>query len=382
MSIRERMTAAGPKRLLALDGGGIRGVITLEVLARMEQQLRERTGRPDLVLADVFDYVGGTSTGAIIAAGLAIGHPVDRLIALYDERGAEMFEPARLRDRVRHQYRHDPLERILKDELGEHTTMGSDRLRTLLLVVLRNASTDSPWPLSSNPDAEFNDRALPDCNLDLPLWQLVRASTAAPMYFAPEQIRLGDRDFVFVDGGVTPFNNPALQLALMATAPAYNLGWPTGEDELLLVSVGTGNTAAHRPELQVDDLHLLRQAAATIGGLLISSAAQQDLLCRLLGRCRHGDAIDHEVGDLLGGGGLLAEPLFSYVRYDRELTREHLAGLGLPSLRPGDLLAIDSVDHLDDLHAVGRALAEEVVDLDHLRGFLPDSGAAPAQAAT
>lgn len=372
MTVRERMEAPGPKRLLALDGGGIRGVITLEVLARLEADLRRHTGRPDLVLADVFDYVGGTSTGAIVAAGLAVGHPVDHLMALYDERGREMFVKASLFRRLLHTYRHDPLERILQDELGEDTTLGSDRLRTLLLVVLRNATTDSPWPLTNNPDAEFNARDLHGCNLDLPLWQVVRASTAAPMYFAPEHIRVGDRDLVFVDGGITPYNNPALQLALMATLPTYRLGWPAGEEQLLVVSVGTGNTAHHRPDLEPSDMHLLHQAGAAIGGLLISSAAQQDMLCRVLGRCRHGEVIDVEVGALLDGGGLLADPLFSYVRYDRELTRENLEALGLGHVRPGDVLRIDSIDHLDDLHAIGRALADEVVDLAHLDGFLPD----------
>ena len=191
---------------------------------------------------------------------------------------------------MRHAYDAEPLEAILKDELGADTTFGSDRLRTLLLVVLRNATTDSPWPLSNNPGRTFNDRALPGCNLDLPLWQLVRASTAAPTYFAPERITLGATEFVFVDGGVTPFNNPALQLVPMATLEAYGLGWPTGEDELLLVSVGTGNSEFARPDLEPDDMHLLYHATSMPGALMISAAAQQDLLCRALGRVPVGAA--------------------------------------------------------------------------------------------
>ena len=54
-------------RLLSIDGGGVRGVVALEVLARIEQVLRDETGDPELVLGDWFEYVGGTSTGAIIA---------------------------------------------------------------------------------------------------------------------------------------------------------------------------------------------------------------------------------------------------------------------------------------------------------------------------
>ena len=87
---------------------------------------------------------------------------------------------------------------------------------------LRNTSTGSPWPVSSNPAGRYNQG--PGSNLDLPLWQLVRASAAAPTFFVPEEIELGARTFVFSDGAVTTLNNPALQLVLMATLPAYT--WP------------------------------------------------------------------------------------------------------------------------------------------------------------
>jgi predicted acylesterase/phospholipase RssA len=370
MTYRERIASPGPKRMLALDGGGIRGVISLEVLAGLERELRRHTGRPALVLADYFDYIAGTSTGAIIAACLSLGAEVERLLALYTERGAEMFQKAALRSRTRYRYRHDPIERILKLEVGEDTTLGSDRLRTLLLIVLRNATTDSPWPVSNNPHAIFNDPALPDCNLDLPLWQLVRASTAAPVYFAPEKVRLGETDFVFVDGAVTPYNNPALQLFVMATAPAFRLGWATGRDELLLVSVGTGNTAQARPDLDPSKMHLLYQAAASIGALLGSAAVQQDLMCRLLGDCRYGPVIDLEVGDARGGA-IVDDPLLSYVRYDVDLTRAALDDLELRDIGLHQVLPMDAVEHVGSLRRVGRAVAERCVDLAHLDGFLP-----------
>lgn len=371
MSYRDRIDAPGPKRLLALDGGGIRGIISLEVLAKLEADLRAATGRPDLVLADVFDYIGGTSTGAIIATGLALGFPTERLMSLYVDRGAEMFDRSRLLDRVRSLYDDEPLAAILREEIGADTTLGSERLRTLLLVVMRNATTDSPWPLSNNPAAMFNQPGLPGGNLDLPLWQLVRASTAAPIYFPPETVRLGEDEFVFVDGAISPFNNPALQLFVMATAPAYRLGWPTGVDDLLLVSVGTGSAEHARPDLEARDLHLLNQVTSMIGGLLGSTAAQQDLLCRLLGDCRFGAPLDLEVGDLRGPERLLADPLFTYVRYDLELDRRGLDALGFADTPLGHVLPIDSVEHVDTLRAVGRAVAEHTVDLAHFPAFVP-----------
>src|SRR5687768_12266028 len=97
--------------------------------------------------------------------------------------------------------------------------------------------TDSPWPVSNNPLAKYNQkyredgsRPRDDCNLDLPLWQLVRASTAAPVFFPPEVVKLGKREFVFVDGGITMYNNPTFQAFLMATVEPYKMGWPAGED--------------------------------------------------------------------------------------------------------------------------------------------------------
>src|SRR3970040_157027 len=91
--LEARLTAPGPKRMLALDGGGIRGILTLEYLARIEALLRERSRKPDtFCLADYFDLIGGTSTGSIIAAGLALGFRVSRLQGLYKTLAATIFE--------------------------------------------------------------------------------------------------------------------------------------------------------------------------------------------------------------------------------------------------------------------------------------------------
>jgi patatin-like phospholipase/acyl hydrolase len=241
MSYRDRMSSPGPKKLLALDGGGIRGVVTLGVLHRLESLLAQHLcAGDDFVLGDYFDYIGGTSTGAVIAAGLAKGLHVAQLLDLYMTRCGEMFDHASLRRRYHYRYGSQRLRKMLQSVLGADTTLGSEDLKTLLLIVVRNATTDSPWPLSNNPNALFNDPGRADNNLQIPLWQLVRASTAAPTYFPPERVALGERNFVFVDGALTMYNNPAFQLFLMATLDAYRLGWRANESDLLLVSVGTG----------------------------------------------------------------------------------------------------------------------------------------------
>src|SRR5262247_4497912 len=246
MSLLEKIKPNGPKRILALDGGGIRGILAVEILAKIEELLREKTGsRKEFVLADYFDFFAGTSTGGIIAACLSWGMTVDRIRNFYLENGKEMFDKASILKRHRYKFEDDKLSKRLQREFETDTTLGSEKLKTLLLLVMRNATTDSPWPVSNNPYAKYNDTARDDCNLNLPLWQLVRASTAAPTYFPPEVILLPKQQFIFVDGGVTMYNDPAFQMFLMATLDRYwakapDKRWKAGAGNMLIVSVGTG----------------------------------------------------------------------------------------------------------------------------------------------
>lgn len=371
MTVAERTERPGPKKLLALDGGGIRGIITIEVLARIEEVLQERLGRDDsFVLAEYFDYVGGTSTGAIIATCLSLGMRVDEVRTFYHENGEAMFNKAGLRQRFRHKYAHEALAKEMRAVLGEDTTLGSEDLRTLLLIVMRNAHTDSPWPVTNNPKALFNDRALDDCNLDLPLWQLVRASTAAPTYFPPEVVKVGSREFVFVDGGITPYNNPAFLLFVMATAAPYRLEWETGPENLLLVSVGTGKAAAANEDLRPEAMNLLYNAGSIPAALMYAAAVEQDFLCRLFSRCLAGWPIDMEIGALRHPEGSGLPALFTYARYDADLSRRGLDALGLPGIRTDDVRRLDSTKHMADLHRLGEALADRDVDPAHFNGFL------------
>ena len=370
MSYRDRTDAGGPKKLLAIDGGGIRGVLALEFLGEIEAQLRSaHAGADSFVLADYFDYIAGTSTGAIIAAGLACRMSVDDLRRLYEDHGKLMFDRAFITRWYKQRYNSESLAQKLRETFGD-IIFGDDRVDTLLMMVLRNATTDSPWPLSNNPGAKYNAGDVADSNLSLPLWQLVRASTAAPVYFPAERIRIGARDFVFVDGGLTVYNNPAFQLFLMATLPVYGLGWPTGEDRLLLVSVGTGTVRKAHERLRPDDMNVLFNATSVPAALMSAALHEQDLLCRVFGRCRHGAMLDNEVGDLIPAEDGLAGPRrFSYARYNAELTTSGLAALGLSDIRAEHVQKLDSVDNIRDLARIGRRAARDV-RIDHFAGFL------------
>ena len=233
------------KRILALDGGGVKAMLTLAILERMETLLRAHHGNPDLVLADHFGFVAGTSTGGIVAAALSWGMSVAQIRRFYLERAAEMFTKTPFWHKARAFYQAEPLSaalrEIFQDEAtGQPALLGTSKLRTLLLLCMRNATTGSAWPVSNNPRARYNQEGEHGSNLQIPLWQLVRASAAAPVFFLPEAIKIGKSAFEFADGGTTTYCNPALIAALMATLPCYRVEWPTGTDRLHLISVGTG----------------------------------------------------------------------------------------------------------------------------------------------
>ncbi|HWW77497.1 MAG TPA: hypothetical protein VNZ44_18995, partial [Pyrinomonadaceae bacterium] len=179
------------------------------------------------------------------------------------------------------------------------------------------------------------------------------------------------KTFVFQDGGLTPYNNPAFLLARMATVPQYNLGWATGEDKLLVVSVGTGAAPQVDSTISSSGSTLLENAASLPSALMYGAQVDQDVNCRVVGRCVHGAVIDRELWDLVPRRGdpregeviPLSEDLgrqFLYARYNAELTAPWLSGHGLGDVEPANVSKLDSVKYIDDLIRVGESLAQEV----------------------
>jgi hypothetical protein len=370
-------------KILALDGGGIRGILTLEVLARLEEMLAEATGTGSgFRLCHFFDYVGGTSTGAIIAAGLARGMSAKELLEFYQKTGPAMFDKQFILKRWNALYKSKPLKKELQKTFGAETTLKPDDLECLLLAVTRNRTTDSPWPISSNPQAKFNALSRPDCNLNIPMWQIVRASTAAPVFFPPEVIWWDPQDdskaFVFVDGGLTPYNNPAFLLYRMATESGYRLNWAGGEDKLLVISLGTGAAAVSAEDADDPNRGLLGNVAALPSALMYAAMVDQDTNCRSIGRCVHGAVLDREIGDMIprddnGNEIPLNQDLgrrFLYARYNADLSREGLDAMGLNDIKPKNVQKLDSIEYIEDLRKVGKKVAKEI-KIDHFGNFIP-----------
>lgn len=358
------------KKILACDGGGIRGMVSVEVIAEIEAVLRKETGAgSDFVLSDYFDFFAGTSTGAIIACCLSSGMSAAQIRDFYVSSGKDMFHKNSLLARSRALYSDDPLSKKLAETFGKTTELGTDTLNTLLLMVMHNVNTDSPWLVNNNPFDKYNNPSADDCNLKLSLTQLVRASTAAPIYFPPEKISFGDYDFVFQDGGISPYNNPAFAAFTMATTEPYNINWKSGVDDLLVVSIGTGYSASIQHELDPGGTILPKNMARIPGALMNSVKAEQDLLCRVFGNCLEGEEIDGLVGDLIGAKGPTASKLFTYMRYDFEIENEGLERIGISGIDPKKIAKLDAVSNIDDLQKIGEALGKRV-DPEHYKGFV------------
>ena len=365
-----------PKRILALDGGGLRGILSLAILQKVENVLRERHGAgADFRLCHYFDLIAGTSTGAIIAATLALGWSVEEIRKKYMDLGKEVFKKSYVRLGVlRAKYDDDKLIAELKKVFGAGTVLGGRELQTGLLVMTKRIDTGSPWPISNNPQGKyFNTRPKGVVgNSDYPLWQVVRASTAAPAFFDPERIVVARAPGAkaatgeFIDGGVSPFNNPALAALMYATMKGFRVSWPTGADNLLIVSIGTG---AADPEVTHASL-AAKQAINALLSLMNDTATLQETILQWLSHSQTPRVFDGEIGNLEAEvmGGV---PMLTYLRYNVDLRADEVRALD-PNL--GDRNTIESLSAMDapanmaTLHRLGTLAADRDVKEAHFPG--------------
>lgn len=252
----------GKRKILSIDGGGIRGIIPAMILAKLE----EMTSKP---VHQMFDLVAGTSTGSIIALALNMpssenkdlpAYTAGQLVNLYTEKGAKIFSTnifhkiATLDGITDERYKSSGIESVLKDLLGE--TMLSAAL-TPVLVPAYEIGLRTPFFFKSrhakNPDKE---------NYDFRMWQVARASSAAPTYFEPYKINMDKHEgadyFTFIDGGVYA-NNPSMCAFAEAKVMFGN------EDDILMVSLGTGELSRGIPYEEAKDWGLINWAKPMLG---------------------------------------------------------------------------------------------------------------------
>jgi patatin-like phospholipase/acyl hydrolase len=298
---------AGLRRILSIDGGGVRGVIPALALAELERV----TGGP---ARDHFDFVAGTSTGALIAGAVAAGMPAERIVRLYLDKAPTLFQRIPILSTLR---------RILVGELYDVR-----RLHALIGDALAGEGAGE-WTLNDVPgDILVTAKGLVDGHQwyfvkdrpgtntartgRLPLVDCLTASAAAPTYFEPWTIPGLERAGPMVDGGTGVAGNPVYQAAVEAFL--YSHGYEPGST--VIVSMGTGQFF-DRPR----PTWLYTWLSWILAELLRSPGEQQTELVD-----RH-----------------FAEARF--YRIDVRLPREH---------------GLDDAGSLSELHSLGERLATEI----------------------
>ena len=233
-------------RILSIDGGGIRGIIPAQVLVSVEGMLQKASGNPQMRIADAFDLVAGTSTGGILACIYLCPDPAkpkrprfsaQDAVDLYLENGDDIFDRSvfkaleSLGGLADEKYSAAPLEKVLQHYLGDLEL--SDLLKPCLIpaydIYDRKTKFFDSADIRVKKQGEGRNFYLRD---------VARATSAAPTYFEPANIRsLGAKPGVFplVDGGVFA-NNPAM----CACVEAFSLDAKMKVTDLRLLSLGTG----------------------------------------------------------------------------------------------------------------------------------------------
>lgn len=379
-SFEQHLSAShSPKRILSLDGGGLRGMMSLQVLRRLESLLQQRFQDKALCLGDYFDLIAGTSTGAIIAAGLSLGMSVNEIEDHYRALGNKVFMRSFWRRGLLQQsYDAEAVALALREVLGADM-LKDIKFRTGLLVVAKRLDTGSTWVITNNHESRYfkpnPDRPATIPNGEYPLWQVVRASTAAPTFFAPEKISIHssaspereDTEGFFVDGGCSPHNNPSLQALMTATMAGYKFDWKAGDDKLLLVSIGTGKA---NPE--VDTSSKFAGLAAAQGVLALKNLMEDcsDLVETMLqwfsAPAPTAREIDRDMlhcGPAFGGRALV-----TYHRYNALFTKDwfkQALGRDVDAAYLDSMQEMDRPENLDALCELGKAVAAQVQP-DHL----------------
>ncbi len=243
---------------IAIDGGGIRGIIVTKALSMLEKELNQP-------LHDVFRLTAGTSTGSIIAVGLASGLTADQMLDMYRALGGDVFRRG-IRTTFwyafNYRYPNPPLQKAL------HTYFGDKKVGDLW-----KEEPPTDIVLTTFDVVQNRTRFIKSYKSEYENWPLVQAvmaSAAAPTYFPSIQGQ-------FIDGGVGSYNNPCY---LAAYEVQYVLPWKP--EETTLLSIGTGRGQSTIKQGDVDRYIPPKYIGPLIDAFTVSAADQQvDLVTKL-----------------------------------------------------------------------------------------------------
>jgi len=210
-------------RILSIDGGGIRGIFPAHIL----QCIQDRLG---INVYENFDMIAGTSTGSIIAAGIACQKQPSEIASLYKKHGAEIFGqkikswwPSRVKQGVHSKYENDNLKTVLNSEFGD-TKLGD--IEKPLLIPATDIGHGGVHVFKSSYSKSFTR------DKNVAVKQAVLASCSAPAFFDPAKVD----NYLLADGGVWA-NNPALAAVIDAQ---YRLD--VNAKDIRILSLGTGQS--------------------------------------------------------------------------------------------------------------------------------------------
>ncbi len=216
-------------KILSLDGGGIKGVYTAQLLQCCEEHFCK--GKP---IASHFDMIAGTSTGGIIALGLGFGFSTEELLSFYRDDGRKIFPllPQTWFGGAKQftkwvlgsKLKHEELEGALKRRFGERL-LGESSVRLVIPAFMMPKTEITVFKTDHHADFKNDHLTL--------AWKVARSTSAAPTYLKGFEHKESGK--VFIDGGVWA-NNPVM-VALVDVLSAYDLSF----DQIKVFSVGTGN---------------------------------------------------------------------------------------------------------------------------------------------
>jgi len=235
-------------KILCIDGGGIRGLIPAKVLEDLEAELKKN--KPGSLLRDHFDMVCGTSTGAILAAGISLGIPAKELVKFYRENARNIFPIWRVKVVPRWSYRWIKVfirpvysNKAIRQKLIEVFTTANGNV-TPTLGDIKNIAVCIPT--FNGVDGKVNvlkTRHLEEYKRDyrIPLHDAVLCSASAPLFFPPHTFSYkhddGDGTHVnMIDGGIFA-NNPSL-IGLLEASDKLGVKF----EDITLLSLGTGKS--------------------------------------------------------------------------------------------------------------------------------------------
>lgn len=259
-----------PYRILSLDGGGIRGVISATILAELERQL-------DQPLNQYFNLIAGTSTGALLAAAIAMGKPSQDIIELYKQNGSKIFpyqsrwSPQRVGLVLQYgfsapKFSDKGLIEALKGTFGN--TKLSDVTSSRLLITSYDTIGREPIIFKSwRKDDEYAGYS------QLPLWEVCVCSASAPTFFPAHRLETNGKTYSAIDGGVVA-NNPSS----CALAEALRLEYPV--QKITLLSIGTGDLTRPIPLQKAQEWGALQWAIPIIDVLFDATSDAYDYITK------------------------------------------------------------------------------------------------------